>query len=102
MFASLLVACSSNDLELDNKISNWESRLENEIPVGSSKDQILEWFQSNNINVLSENADKQITASLEQIKDSSPVCSHWTIHLSIDLDKDKSKNNDIKKIGTCL
>ena len=102
IFAFLFTACTSNNLDLDSKISSWESKLENEIPVGSNKNQILEWFQKNSINISSGNNDSEITASLEQIKDSSPVCSHWTIYLSIELDQGKSKRNNVEKIGTCL
>lgn len=100
-----LTSCSGHNEQLAQRRAYWEAALQQNVPVGTTKDQIMSWGLSQGVEFRTVPPDHWLYANVESV----PVegikfpCSQWNIILKVSLDaSDRAAGHEISQVGTCL
>lgn len=99
------VGCKRNAPAVKERIAFWENTLQTEVPVGSSKNQILRWGDERHVPFIYIPEKRWFYAIVEKLPEPGiPFpCSEWNITVQITLDStDHSIANHVGMVGSCV
>jgi len=101
-----MASCGNNEnLKLDERVQHWKLVLDENVPLGTSKEAIDKWASENSIEFSENPTLMKLFANVEQVPDTGIgfPCSEWNIILEVQLDKNRlSKSNSISTVGSCI
>jgi len=96
-------ACQASP-DVKGKIANWQTLLTSEIPIGSTKDQVIQWGEKRGIKFTFLEQQQELYAIAEKIPDPSGIiCTEWNITIQIGIGANGiSTNQKVGSVGACI
>lgn len=99
----LLLSCSAALDRPRERYEYWTKRVETELPIGSSKEIVLNWIKNNKIELNKIRDHQRVTAQIERIAGDGLVCSHWIVSLRLVFNtKAELVERKVESAGVCL
>jgi hypothetical protein len=105
LIAVALVACSTGNAKLQERVAFWRGALANGVPVGTGKEKIREWGETHHVKFDLLGQQHVLYANVERIPEAGiPFpCSEWNIILKITIDSaGRSERSEVSTAGSCI
>ena len=101
---ALFVSACGAAPDIKGRVGYWQSSLSSEVPVGSSKDQLILWGKKRGVEFTYLEQQHALYAIAEKIPDPSGiVCTQWNITLQVSLNANNvSTQQKVGSVGSCL
>ena len=104
---ALAMFANGHAASVADRVTHWQQRLKNELPMGISKDTVLEWVSKNQLRA-QERLPGELTIRLESFspqppRDPADECSRYQVSVTLKLDANsRLESTALKTAGNCF
>ena len=105
LLSLILIACKHDSAKLDERVSFWRNELARDVPVGTSRDEIIKWGAGRGVKFDYLEVQHWLYVNAESVPETGiPFpCSAWNIIIKITIDPtNHSVQNNVSTVGSCI